>query len=506
MVFTEDLNNYSRYCTKVGETRFDFMDSTRVCDSDEILTYAKKLVLRDVVIRDAVQMHEDRLLVQPHSGNIRVNRFTHGLCSHFTIPDSHYTTGVPNADLVLYVAAGPIKPGILAWAISCQVDASGRPLVGVVNVSPRGISNVFSCTRIMAHELLHALGFHGFTFETRGMVANVSVRGKPKASVITSSRVVQAARAHYGCSTMTHMELEDTGGSVSVGSHWKMRNAKDELMSPVIYAGFYTAMTIAAMEDTGYYKGNYSNAESMAWGKNAGCVLFNEKCVINGVSQVPEMFCVTETRTKSEYKCTSNRLDVGYCDLSDNMTHLSSIFQYFTNPTMGGTQGWTDYCPFVRGFWDAGCNDVSSKVLPGSVLSESARCFSALPSATLEISGGENMAAVCAHVLCEEATATYRVRVKGASDFVNCPRGGILVPSKYSAEFSSGAIECPPYDEVCTGNPSSAVGLLATEAVSAAGTPSSSETRCMAVFGTTGGAHHLTLMVAAALAGMVFLA
>ncbi|CCW71266.1 unnamed protein product [Phytomonas sp. Hart1] len=125
---------------------------------------------------------------------------------------------------------------------------------------------------------------------------------------------------------MQYVELEDVGGRLSAGSHWKMRNAKDELMSPINGSNFYTAITIAAMEDTGCYKGNYSNAENMVWGKNAGCVLFDKKCVIDGVPQVPEMFCVVNTTYKSEFMCASDRMGIGRCLIIKKLVcqHISS--------------------------------------------------------------------------------------------------------------------------------------------------------------------------------------
>ncbi|CCW61441.1 unnamed protein product [Phytomonas sp. EM1] len=300
---------------------------------------------------------------------------------------------------------------------------------------------------------------------------------------------------------MKYVEMEDAGGSRSVNSHWKMRNAKDELMSPASYAGFYTAITIAAMEDTGYYKGNYSNAESMAWGKNAGCGLFNEKCVIDGVSQIPGMFCDTKNMVINEFSCTSNRLGIGNCDITNNKNY-APLFQYFTNPTTGGSEGWMDFCPYIKDYPQTRFSNGDVNVLSGSVFSESARCFSASKSTTLEIGNGENMTAVCADVLCDEATATYQVRVKGAGGFVDRSREGTLVPAMYSPEFRSGMIECPPYDEVCTGNPSVRSGTNASRNSVSSETPGSNESRYIAASGTTGGVHHLTPMLVVALAGV----
>ncbi|CCW71257.1 unnamed protein product [Phytomonas sp. Hart1] len=447
-VFTKDLDDSSRYCTQPGEMKPNFRGSMIQCNSDNILTDEKKQLLRKQIIPNAVQMHRERLLVQPLRDNIRVNHFTRDTCSQFTIPQSHHTTGVPKTDFSLYVAAGPTELDTIAWAVVCQIHRSNRPIVGAANIGSVNILEILYTTRILAHEILHALGFTFMTFKNRRMVDTVSVRGKPPSLVLVSPKVLEVARAHYRCSTMLNAELDDKGGTGSVSSHWNMRNAKDDLMSPTDSASFYTAITIAAMEDTGYYKGNYRNAESMAWGKNAGCVLFDKKCVINGVSQVPEMFCERKMNSNSEYKCTSDRMAIGNCAIAYHST-LPRYFQYFPNPTMGGIDAMMDYCPFINRYSDTMCLNGNARKLPGSVFSESSRCFSAIPSTTLQISDNQNMLSICADVLCDKDTSRYRVRVKGTSKFVDCPPGSTLVLSSYSTVFRSGAIKCAPYEEVC---------------------------------------------------------
>ncbi|CCW72274.1 unnamed protein product [Phytomonas sp. Hart1] len=280
------------------------------------------------------------------------------------------------------------------------------------------------------------------------MLDKVSVRNKEQSYVLKSPKVVEVARAHYGCSTMRYVELDDMGGTGTVGSHWKMRNAKDELMAPSDSAGFYTAITIAAMEDTGYYKGNYRNAESMAWGKNAGCVLFDKNCVIDGVSQVPEMFCDDKYYSISDYKCTSDRMGIGDCAIAFYFS-LPTYFQYFPNPIMGGTDFFMDFCPYIKADSDFLCLNGDEEMLPGSVFSESARCFSAVTKTSIRISDDQNMLSICADVQCDKDTSRYRVRVKGASDFVDCPPGTTILISDYSGEFKSGAITCALYEDVC---------------------------------------------------------
>ncbi|CCW72155.1 unnamed protein product [Phytomonas sp. Hart1] len=444
-VFTKDLDDSSRYCTQPGEMKPNFTGSIIECNTKNVLTDKKKRILREVIIPNAVRMHKDRLLVQPLRDNIRVEHFTGDICSQFTVPQSHHTTGVPDTDFVLYVAAGPTVLGLVAWAFMCQLDPSGRPLVGVANIGSVDTMNILSSIRTLEHELLHALGFSNRIFKNRNMIDTVSVRNKPPSYVLSSPKVVEAARAHYGCPTMQYVELEDMGGG---GSHWKMRNAKDDLMSTMKGGFFYTSITIAAMEDTGFYKGNYRNAESMSWGKNASCVLFDRKCVIDSVSQVPEMFCDSKITLISNYKCTSDRMGIGNCAIT-YYDSLPTYFQYFPDTMMGGTVALMDYCPFVIPLLRTRCLNGDEEMLPGSVFSEYARCFSALPSSPLQISDGKNMLSICADVLCDKGTSSYRVRVKGTNDFVDCPPGSTLVLSEYSTVFNSGEIVCAPYEEVC---------------------------------------------------------
>ncbi|CCW72275.1 unnamed protein product [Phytomonas sp. Hart1] len=326
------------------------------------------------------------------------------------------------------------------------------------------------------------------------MVDKVSVRNKPASNVLKSPKVVEVARAHYGCSTMQHVELEDMGGTKTVGSHWKMRNAKDDLMSPSFSAGFYTAITIAAMEDTGYYKGNYRNAESMAWGRNAGCVLFDKKCVIDGVSQVPEMFCDGVISLISDYRCTSDRLGIGDCAIAYHVK-LPVYLQYFLNPTMGGKDAFMDFCPIIKAYSTTLCLNGDASIFPGSVFSESARCFSAIPNTPIRISNHQNMLSICADVQCDKDTSRYRVRVKGASDFVDCPSGTTLVLSDYSTEFKSGVITCTPYEDVCSKSlyPDYNRDNYFNES-------------SIATFGTTNIAYQLIYTLVAALTAMIVLA
>ncbi|KAK7199313.1 major surface protease gp63 [Novymonas esmeraldas] len=446
-VFTFDIEDRSRYCTEAGQLRPDMKGDTVICRPDDVLKDTKKQTLLEFLIPSAVRLHEERLTVQRERGNIVVDRLIDQdpECRHFSIPASHMEEGVANADFLLYVAAGPTVGTTAAWASTCQFFANGRPSVGVANVSPKFIINHQQAMRVIAHEILHALGFSFHVFKSKGMVAYVELlRGKSNVPVIVSPLVAAKARVHFGCKEQTFLELEDMAGKGTAMSHWKHRSMKDDLMVSSNGAGIYSAITIAAMEDTGFYKGNYSMAEPMMYGRNAGCELLTDKCVVNGVSQFPEMFCGSANATK--LVCASDRLGVGDCNLVNHPSPLPPKFQYFSDATLGGTDKEMDYCPYVQPYDDTKCS-LDRSVLNGGVFGVRSRCFDA-PAAFAESGRFSVQYGLCAEVHCE-TTITYSVKVKGAGTFTRCTPGTTLTLSLLSPTFSDGLITCPPYDSVC---------------------------------------------------------
>ncbi|KAK7199169.1 major surface protease gp63 [Novymonas esmeraldas] len=446
-VFTFDIEDSSRYCTEAGQLRPDMKGDTVICEPDDVVTDVKKQRLLKFLIPSAVRLHEERLSVQRERGNIVVDWLIDQdpYCRHFSIPASHMREGVANADFLLYVAAGPTVGTTTSWAWTCQNFANGRPSVGVANVSPKYITDDPQRMRVIAHEILHALGFNYYVFEEQGMLDYVpSLRGKSDVPVINSPMVAAQARVHFGCEDQAFLELEDMGGEGTKLSHWKQRGMKDDLMAGTTVAGIYSAMTIAAMEDTGFYKGNYSMAEPMMYGRNAGCGLVTDKCVVNGVSQFPAMFCGSDHDT--DLVCASDRLRVGRCNFVNYPSPLPPQFQYFASPTLSGTDVEMDYCPYVKPFSNTKCS-FDGRSLNGSVYGARSRCFDA-PAGFAESGRSSAQYGLCANVHCG-TTTTYSVKVKGATMYTRCPPGTTLTLSLLSSEFSSGQITCPPYDSVC---------------------------------------------------------
>jgi leishmanolysin len=493
-VFTHDLEDDSRYCTAVGQYRPDYTGKSIECTSnDDILTEAKKSVLINYLMPEAVKAHTARLMVHPveKDSTIVVNSMPGRFCGAFTVPKEHRTTGVSDADFVVYVAAGPTTtPGsFLAWSLTCQYYANEvrHPAVGVIYFNPRHLpesidvstkelalygGDAFGSTdqmrRTAIHELLHALGFTYTVFTARGTFAKVpSLRGKTNVPVLNGTAVRAAAKAHYGFSDedlFYGVELEDEGASGTTLSHWKRRSTKDELMSAVLNLARYSSLSIAAMEDLGFYKGIYEEAEPLPYGYGAGIDMFNKQCVAAGTSNAPSVFC--DSTSSTVHACTTDRLKIGRCYLTYYSSNLPSYAQYFTNkPTFGGALPYMDYCPVIQPLSNANCNSGSQLIIPGSVISGSSRCFDASNVIIKSIYATAN--AICAQVHCDNTTGTYEVLVSGASSWLSCGTGGAgysVSPAATSPNVfvEGGTIACPRYEEVCYANPDAFAALPPT--------------------------------------------
>lgn len=444
--FFGDVDDSTRYCTQEGQVVSDFTGLQVTCSSDDILTDTKKNLLKTKIIPQAIQLHAERLMVQS-SGRTVLSLSTisgNSYCRRYTIPSSHYTDGYA-ADFLLYVSAAPTTGSTLAWAVSCSSSSSTRPTAGVTNVSPAYIADDTETVRTVAHEILHTLGFSSSFFAITTLYS--TLRDKPYAYVLETANVVSQAQAFYGCSSQSFMELEDEGGSGTALSHWKRRSAKDELMCGMIGVSRYSTLTIAAMEDLGFYKGVYTKGEYMSWGNGVGCTLANSKCITNSVSNIPSMFCTTNSASTRNYQCTSDRLSIGTCDTSTSCASVPSYFQYFTGNTLcGSSRDWTDYCPYVSGYSNTGCTDGDVSVMPGSYVTTSSRCFASSSGSYISTSSNYAVTAICAQVNC--GTDSYSIRLSGSDEWIQCPASSTVSISSQSTG-SRGSVICPSFNEVC---------------------------------------------------------
>ncbi|ORC83908.1 surface protease GP63 [Trypanosoma theileri] len=564
--FTDDLNTSGRFCSTVDESVFS-VKSSLTCTTDDVLTPEKEEILVKKILPEAIKLHSDRLFVERLRGPIVVPTFdSRSLCSKFTIPQEHKTTGVDEADMVLYVAAAPTTDGAFAWAATCAtLGPNGRPVVGIINYGPRYIVATPQRVRVAAHEIAHALGFNFPEMERKDMV-QIWENGNDQYVVrrVNSSNVLRETKNHYNCDSAEGMELQSVAfvsvppaktaavfaltatvqGEYELGeshsnvmdglltgkesvdsdvqerreeegsndakftqnvhhsshllskrrsiyaqtammasqtpsdcvaekqvktakgteciveapiyipnhkgkmtlSHWSRRNAKDELMVGLVGAGYYTAITMGAFADLGYYKVNWTMAEQMSWGNNSKCEFLNNKCVNSGETKFSNMFCTTKSSKGTEsLRCTSDRQSLGTCSSIEAKPvekDLPARFQYFSDDKKVGSDSseQMDYCPFIKALPQKSCISGERNQMPGSVIANNSRCVEGNGLTANNAAVG----AVCVEVSCKFNKVI--VRYSGNDEWYSCPEGKNLT---VDGTVLQGKIVCPKYADVC---------------------------------------------------------
>ncbi|KAK3597036.1 hypothetical protein CHS0354_022044 [Potamilus streckersoni] len=326
--------------------------------------------------------------------------------------------GVSDADFILYVASLSTQrcfiDQTIAYAAHCQLEAAlDRPVAGYFSLCPNAISTnpheYEILLSVLKHEILHSLGFtaalYAFYRDSNGqpLTARDKFSNMPPyipsigihqwsnkvvkkftrndwklksgtvaktVEMIITPNVVKEVRRHFNCSTLEGAELEDQGLNGTAITHWEKRVFENEAMT-----GTYTQnpvisrITLALMEDTGWYSVNYNNSEELEWGDGLGCDFVKKSC-FEWIETRQEKkgdihpFCNEVRRGSLDTDCTRNRRSAVMCNLGRFDTELQPKYQYFhslqgVSPKeigmYGGTVALADYCPFFQEFvWKTG--------------------------------------------------------------------------------------------------------------------------------------------------------
>ncbi|XP_077284590.1 leishmanolysin-like peptidase, invadolysin isoform X2 [Arctopsyche grandis] len=321
--------------------------------------------------------------------------------------------GVADADFVLYVSAletERCKRGLtVAYAAHCQQESAlDRPIAGHANFCPSELStrlqDLGSMLSTVQHEMLHALGFslslYAFYRDDEGnpltprrpdtgspplneelqihqwserVVKNITrdkwvVRGGfmvRNIQMVVTPRVVKEVREHFGCPTLEGAELEDQGGEGTALTHWEKRIMENEAMTGTHTQNpVFSRITLALMEDTGWYRADYANAKPLAWGKGLGCEFATKSCKewINNNTfsgRSPHPFCSRVKKDPLQTECSQQRDSVALCNLIIHDKPLPPLYQHFdwipdaepgTESYYGGSVSLADYCPYIQEF------------------------------------------------------------------------------------------------------------------------------------------------------------
>ncbi|XP_047324827.1 leishmanolysin-like [Impatiens glandulifera] len=430
-----------------------FGDCFYNCTSEDISGEDKRHRLR-MALGQTADWFKKALAVEPVKGNLRLSGYSAcGQDGGVQLPREYVDDGVPDADLVLLVTTRPTTGNTLAWAVACERDQWGRAVAGHVNVAPRHLTaeaeTLLSATLI--HEVMHVLGFdpHAFAHfrderKRRRSRVTEQVTDEKLGRMVTRvvlPRVVMHSRHHYGAfsDNFTGLELEDGGGRGTSGSHWEKRLLMNEIMTgSVDTRSVVSKMTLALLEDSGWYQANYSMADRLDWGRNQGTEFVSSPCNLwKGA------YHCNSTQVSG---CTYNREAEGYCPIVTYNGDLPQWARYFSQANKGGQSSLADYCTYYVAYSDGSCTDTNSARSPDRMLGEvrgsKSRCMASSLVRTGFVRGSTTQGNGCYQHRC--LNNSLEVAVDGI--WKVCPEAG--GPIQFPG--FNGQLVCPLFHELCS--------------------------------------------------------
>ncbi|RDD40197.1 Leishmanolysin-like peptidase [Trichoplax sp. H2] len=212
--------------------------------------------------------------------------------------------GLLNTDLLLYIfvlEADECRQQISPRAFSniCAQSSEGRPTAAYVNFCPQTLSKPYSnqsVQNLIIHELIHILAFSKSLLAqfrrddgTKYNAMQTFLENGSNMTKITSPKVLAAARSYFNCSTLNGIQLENQNASnyhlPDALAYWEMRILRGELMTGAIAydstsssSTVLSNITLALLEDSGWYSVNDGIASVLTWGKGLGCAFASGSC------------------------------------------------------------------------------------------------------------------------------------------------------------------------------------------------------------------------------------
>lgn len=381
------------------------LDSERTFRNGDQVDFVKNVILPRMA-----DFWSSALSVVPVEGNLLVStselqgRLYCGDTEFSKVPATHISTGVPNADLVLYVSGAPSArfcgPSTLAVAVACNFDQFDRPTAGAINFCLDQIdldesggaseSVTEDNVDVAVHEAAHVLGMSSnsyrffwdpdtgvertsrpFSFKSVVCVDGVertlilpsdntmkffiATSGQRYASIVTP-KVATIARNQFNCQELNGAQLENqpTGENSCTGDHWDERMYYPEALSGVISptTNVLSPLTLALLEDSGWYRANYTKSGVSPWGHGVGCDFVSSPCLVGGgngrdgsVPSYAQGYFCNKASSRGCSPSYSHKMACTVIDYSLRGQYTPPVqFQYFSDDAIGGPRE-ADYCP-----------------------------------------------------------------------------------------------------------------------------------------------------------------
>ncbi len=259
----------------------------------------------------------------------------------------------------------------------------------------------FRCVNDKPDQTLEAVSVNTLVYNTETVRTYGGFTSTKGYYEIVLPTVAQVVRNHFNCSSLTGARLENqpTSDTDCIGSHFDERYFFTDIMSALYDddAAYFSPLTLALLEDTGWYKSNFLRAQNSPFGLGMGCDFVKKACIVDG--KVPTysrgFFC--NNFIDDIVKCGPSHHYRGNCDLTFTSNPKRD---YFLTQSIGPQFTHADFCPIIRSDVTDCDNESAVKIDSIEVFDEGSRCLS------VNLQDGTRTA-VCIRATCNEDTKTF---------------------------------------------------------------------------------------------------
>ena len=234
-------------------------------------------------------------------GSTLISPFTHLCEDEILIPKKY--NNILNADLIIFVRVINEKSGFLAYAATCSIKKSdNRPVTGMIMINERNLKfekeDIDDLYATLLHESMHIFAISPILFDTYlTKLPKTNIIQKRNSNIgnryvkkLITPKLIKAAQEHFNCNKIDGVFLENEGSNASAGAHFEKVYFGNELMTSQ-KTGFsiLSKMTLALLEDSGWYQIDFGKTEELFWGRGKGCAFMEAMCDIEF-----EEYCVVE--------------------------------------------------------------------------------------------------------------------------------------------------------------------------------------------------------------------
>jgi hypothetical protein len=204
----------------------------------------------------------------------------------------------------------------------------------------------------------------------------------------------------------------------------------------------FSYFTFALLEDSGWYKANYTFAAPLDFGKNNGCGFLYQTCIDNSTKKARfSEFC---SKSNTGPTCTLDGSAKGVCGTAQQ--GVAPTNNYFGDNSTG-YDTFMDECPTIVGYSNGNCQDTTQTArywLP-EVYGPTSKCFAGSILSTPYYANGWYDTA-CYPSACKALDGVTRLYVTLGKKEYLCPLGGGVITN---IEGASGNVECPAEKFYC---------------------------------------------------------